>query len=231
MRHLPASTAAAAVVFTTALAVAQLGQTPAGGTIAGRVTVMTRVRGTPLPSNVYVPRAVGHHESPAVPEVRNVVVSLKDAAYGRPVPVSRQEIRQEHETFRPRIVAVTKGSVVDFPNDDPFFHNVFSLSSAATFDLGRYPQGNFQSRRFITPGLVKVYCHIHAQMSASILVFDHPFFAVPDVAGDFTIPAVPPGRYTIVAWHERVGERAETIQVTSGKPTAVELSLPVGDRR
>ena len=229
MRHLPAG-AMTALVFTTASAVAPLGQTPAGGTIAGHVKVTTRVRGAPLPSNVYAPRAVGHHDSPTVPEVKNVVVYLKDAAYSRPLPVPRQEIRQEHEAFRPRVVAVTKGSVVDFPNDDPFFHNVFSLSSAASFDLGRYPQGNFQSRRLMTPGLVKVYCHIHAQMSASILVFDHPFFAVPDIAGDFTIPAVPPGRYTIVAWHERVGERAGNIQVTSGKPTAVELSLPVDDR-
>ena len=67
-------------------------------------------------------------------------------------------------------------------------------------------------------------------MSASILVFDHPFFALPDIAGDFTIPAVPPGRYRVVAWHERVGERTGNIQVTSGKVTAVELSLPFDDR-
>ena len=112
----------------------------------------------------------------------------------------------------------------------PLFPRSSSLSGAATFDLGRYPQGNFQWRRLTTPGLVKVYCHIHAQMSASILVFDHPFFAVPDIARDFTIPAVPPSRYTIVAWHERVGERADNIQVTGGKPTAVELSLPFDDR-
>ena len=76
----------------------------------------------------------------------------------------------------PRLVAITRGSTVEFPNADPYFHNVFSLSRGATFDLGRYPRGESRSRAFTKPGLVKVYCHLHSQMSASIMVFDHSHF-------------------------------------------------------
>ena len=81
------------------------------------------------------------------------------------------------------VVAITKGSTIDFPNNDPFFHNVFSLSSVDTFDLGRYKQGESRSTKFEKPGLVKVYCHIHSHMSASILVLDHPYFAMPPATG------------------------------------------------
>src|SRR5262245_26245097 len=117
-------------------------QMPAGnGTITGRVILTTRVRGSAFPSAIYQPRAVSTHEVHATPEIRNVVVSLKNVAYHGALPTSRQEIRQEREEFVPRVLAVTRGSTVEFPNADPVFHNVFSLASAATFDLGRYPMG------------------------------------------------------------------------------------------
>jgi hypothetical protein len=76
---------------------------------------------------------------------------------------------------------------------------------------------------------VKVYCHIHSHMSASILVLDHPYFTVPELDGSFRLTHVPPGRYQIVGWHERVGERLTTISVEPGNSTSVELSLPVQD--
>jgi len=139
------------------------------------------------------------------------------------------EITQQHEAFMPRVLAVTRGSTVDFPNADPFFHNVFSLSGAETFDLGRYPQGQTKSKTFPKAGLIKVYCHIHSHMSATILVLDHPYFATPDSNGAFTLPNVPPGRYTIVGWHERVGERTGLVIVEDGQTASINLSLPVED--
>ena len=211
-----------------ALVALPAGQTPDAGSITGHVK-LTRVRGTPLRSNVYQPRAVQRHDGGSIPEIRNVVVYLKNVVFRGTLPVTRPEIRQENESFSPRVLAITRGSTVDFPNGDPFFHNVFSLSSAATFDLGRYPTGRSQSWRFTRPGLVKVYCHIHSHMSASILVLDHPYFAVPDPDGNFTLPDVPAGEYTIVGWHERVGERAGTVQVDAGQTATIELSLPVED--
>ena len=124
---------------------------------------------------------------------------------------------------------MTRGSTVDFPNADPYFHNVFSLSSAAEFNLGRYPQGKSKSRTFTRAGLVKVYCQIHSHMSATIMVLDHPYFTTPALDGSFTLPQVPEGRYTIVGWHERVGEQTSTIQIEAGRTASVELSLPLND--
>jgi plastocyanin len=191
----------------------------------------TRMRGAPISTNAYAPRAVTHQATPSAPEMRSVVLYLKDVRYKAPLPVSHAQIRQEDESFSPRVVAITRGSTVEFPNFDPYFHNVFSLSGAATFDLGRYPDGQSRSRQFATPGIVKVYCHIHSQMSATIVVLDHPYFTIPDEDGRFTIPNVPAGRYTLVGWHERVGEQASHITVDGARVTTADVSLPVGDPR
>jgi plastocyanin len=212
-----------------ALVAALAGQSPDSGTITGRVKLTSRVRGTPLPSNVYQTRSVANHDTIVVPEIKNVVIYLKGVKFKGVLPASHQVIRQEHEAFVPRVVAVTRGSTVDFPNADPFFHNVFSLSSASTFDLGRYPMGRQKSATLTNAGLVKVYCHIHSQMSASILVLDHPYFAMPELDGSFTIPDVPAGTYTIVGWHERIGERASIISVKPGATASIDISLPVED--
>lgn len=214
-----------AVLLATAV---PLGQSSTG-IVTGKVTLTSRTKGAPLPSNVYAPRAVQQHEAAAPPDIKNVVVYLKDVKYTGVLPATHAEIKQEHETFIPRVVAITRGSTVDFPNGDPFFHDVFSLSSAASFDLGHYPPGQSRSEKFTKAGLVKVFCHIHSQMSASIVVLDHPYFAIPDLDGTFSLPNVPPGRYTIVGWHERIGERTAVINVEAGKAATVSLFLPVED--
>jgi plastocyanin len=201
------------------------------GTISGRVKLTSRVRGVPLPSNAYPSRGVHRHDAGSTPEIRNVVVFLKDAAHRGALPAGRGVIEQQDESFTPRVLAVTRGSTVDFPNSDPYFHNVFSLSSASVFNLGRYPQGKSKSRTFTRAGLVKVYCQIHSHMSATIMVLDHPYFTTPDLDGSFTLPQVPKGRYTIVGWHERVGEHTSTIQIEAGETATVELSLPLGEAR
>jgi plastocyanin len=198
------------------------------GSITGRVHLTTRMKGAPLPSTAYPSRAVGTHDAQAAPDqITNVVVYLKDVVYRGALAPTRAMLRQEHETFVPHVLAIARGSTVVFPNDDPIFHNVFSLSSAATFDLRRYPQGQSRSQRFTTPGIVKVYCHIHSHMSATILVLDHPYFAVPQQDGSFELPNVPAGEYTLVGWHERVGERRIRVRVEAGKAANVALSLPV----
>ena len=143
------------------------------------------------------------------------------------MPPVKGELRQEHETFLPHVLAITTGSTVAFPNDDPIFHNVFSLSSAASFDLRRYPKGQSRSQIFPKAGVVKVYCNIHSHMSATILVMDNPYFTIPARDGTFELANVPPGQYTLVGWHERVGERRAAVRVERGKITSVDLSLPV----
>ena len=183
-----------------------------------------------MPSGVYPSRRITAPIAPAGPETENVVVFIKNAPTREDLPVIRATITQKDEAFVPRVVAITAGSTVEFPNFDPYFHNVFSLSRAASFDLGRYPRGDSRSRKFTASGLVKVYCQIHSHMSASIMVFEHDYFRIPEPDGSFELDAVPPGTYRISAWHERIGESIREIQVTAGGRAHVEFSLPVNDR-
>jgi plastocyanin len=184
---------------------------------------------TALPSGVYPSRRVSR-PAPKGSEIANVVVFLKDVPRHADLPVMRATIAQKDEAFIPRVVAITRGSTVDFPNEDPFFHNVFSLSRGANFDLGRYPRGETRPKRFTSAGLVKVYCHIHSHMTASIMVFDHPFFRVPSPEGTFMMDDVPAGTYQIVAWHERIGENTSTIRVEAGRTVRVAFALPMEPR-
>jgi len=163
-------------------------------------------------------------------EFGNVVVYLEAApaleGRGRPVAAA-PAMRQEGQAFSPHVLPVMKGSIVAFPNTDPVFHNVFSLSRAASFDLGRYPRGEAKSVRFDTPGVVKVFCHIHSDMSAVVLVLDNPFFATPDAAGDFRIDGIPAGEYRAVAWHERARPVSLSVRIAPGAATPAEFAIPL----
>ena len=216
-----------AALLTSLIVAAAGGQSADTGSVAGRVKLTARIKGAALPSTAYPTRAVSSADTHAIPEIRNVVIYLKDAAVRGALPASTAVLRQEHETFVPHVLAITRGSTVEFPNDDPIFHNVFSLSSAAAFDLRRYPRGQSRRQLFPKAGIVKVFCHIHSHMSATILVLDQPYFTIPAADGTFELGNVPPGEYTVVGWHERVGERRTRVRVERGKTATVDLSLPV----
>jgi plastocyanin len=132
---------------------------------------------------------------------------------------------QRNETFVPHLLAITVGTTVDFPNNDRTYHNVFSLSKARRFDLGRYATGRSKAIRFDRPGIVRVFCEIHSHMNAFILVFSHRFFAVSDADGRYQIDAVPPGTYTLVAWIEGVIRDAKSITITPDT-RSVETDFP-----
>jgi plastocyanin len=198
---------------------------PVTGRIVGNVTLVSP-GGAPLQSGAYPSRRVTR-PAPPPSELANVVVSIKDAPIAASLPVRRATIRQRNESFVPRVAAITRGSTVEFPNQDAYFHNVFSLSRGASFDLGRYPQGETRARTFSRPGLVKVYCHLHSDMSATIVVFDHPFYTVPAPDGGFVLDDVPAGRYELAAWHERIGENVTSIEVTPGGTARVTFVLPI----
>ena len=206
---------------------AVIAQQPSTGRIEGQVRLVVPPAAA-LPSGVYPSRRVGK-QAPKASEISNVVVFLRDMPR-QAVPLMHATIVQRDETFVPRVVAITRGSTVDFPNSDPFFHNVFSLSRGASFDLGRFPRGETRSRRFAASGLVKVYCHIHSHMTASIMVFDHPFFRIPAADGTFFIDDVPAGSYQITGWHERIGESTSPIRVEPGRTARAEFDLPVEAR-
>jgi plastocyanin len=201
---------------------------PGYGRIAGVVHLIAP-GGTALRSGAYPSRQV-NRKTPDAAEIANVVVFVKNAPMEPELPATRASIAQRNESFEPRVTAVTRGSVVEFPNFDPYFHNVFSLSRGATFDLGRFRKGEKRVRSFPRAGVIKVYCHVHSEMAATILVFDHRLYATPALDGAFAIEAVPPGTYQLSAWHERIGETTKAIQVASGDAASVEFSLPVVER-
>jgi plastocyanin len=198
------------------------------GRISG-VVHLVALAGTPLRSGAYPSRRV-NPKTPQTAEIGNVVVFIKNASSEQELAPTRASISQRDESFVPRVTAITRGSSVEFPNFDPYFHNVFSLSRALTFDLGRFRQGEKRERLFPHAGVVKVYCHIHSEMAATIMVFDHRLYATPAANGNFAIDAVPPGTYQLSAWHERIGETTKSIKVVAGEDASIEFSLPVVEK-
>ncbi len=198
----------------------------------GRVEGVVRLvapQGAPITSGAYPTRRVSRPTA-AASEISNVIVFARDVPRATAPAATRAQMIQQNESFVPRVVAITRGSTVEFPNSDPYFHNVFSLSRGATFDLGRFPRGESRSRTFSRPGLIKVFCHLHSHMSGSIMVFDHSHFTVPATDGGFALPDVPAGEIRISAWHERIGESVKAIVVEPGRTVRVEFALPVEDR-
>lgn len=139
------------------------------------------------------------------------------------LPAGRVRLDQRNQVFEPHLLAVTVGTTVDFPNDDPMFHNVMSLARGNAFDLGRYPSGQSKSVRFDTPGIVPVVCDIHSHMSAYILVFNHPFFAVTDAEGRYSIPGIPAGNYTLKVWSELGTAEGKRVTINDGTTSDVDF--------
>jgi plastocyanin len=136
------------------------------------------------------------------------------------------QIIQRGKAFVPDLLVVRQGTTVEFPNWDPFSHNVFSRSPAAQFDLDRYGQGQSKSVPFNNVGLVQIFCNIHPQMKASLLVVPNRYFAHADAQGRFAIRDVPPGRYVLIGWGLRAGEQRQAISVGPEGLRDVALTLP-----
>jgi plastocyanin len=158
-----------------------------------------------------------------VRDVSDVVVYV-EGVKTRPRP-GRATVTMKGKTFLPRVVAVAVGGTVDFPNQDPIFHNVFSVSGENRFDLDLYKRPKSGSWTFQHPGIVRVYCNIHPQMSAVVLVRDNPHFTKASADGSFVIEDVPAGKYALRAWQERAGEGSVDITVTASDETSAELTL------
>ena len=195
---------------------------PAPAATGGQAAIRGRVQLQDLPRDLEPrPNAadLGIHNTHGATDRRRSVVYLDPAP--RAAFDMRYEPRvsmdQRNETFVPHVLAIVAGTTVDFPNNDLTFHNVFSLSKAKTFDLGRYAAGRSKSVRFDRPGIVRVFCEIHAHMSAYILVFSHRYFAVTDESGRYRIPNVPPGTYSIIGWHEAMPAVTRRVTVTDGE--------------
>jgi plastocyanin len=152
------------------------------------------------------------------------VVVWLDPASGTPViPASagRARMVQKNKTFTPHVLAIAVGTVVDFPNFDPIFHNAFSNYNGQTFDIGLYQPGATRAIAFRREGVVRVFCNIHPSMSAVIVVLKSPYYATSAKNGDFQIANVSSGSYRIHVFHERAAEQTlaaltRTIEVGDG---------------
>jgi plastocyanin len=199
------------------------------GDITGHVVVTKRLtkqtlkpadyslRGAPNPAPVFTAASSN--------EFDRMVVMLE----GTKTKLSAPEtvvIEQRNGKFDPELVVVPPGSTVKFPNEDPIFHNVFSLSRAKSFDLGFYPLGQSRAVKFDREGIVQVYCHIHASMYAGVVVTANPYTR-PSADGSFSWTNLPAGRYRAVVWHKVAGRyTAEVVVPESGK-TEVTIRVPV----
>jgi plastocyanin len=216
---------------------------PATGRIEGTVEISAALTARRPQFRIYadpgsgaVPPPPPRRADALAAEVHNVIIYLEGdsaslpASPARMAAARRGRIAQHDERFSPHVLAVLAGATVEFPNDDDFYHNVFSLSGAAGpkgFDLGRYPKGASRSWTFPRPGTVQVSCHIHSDMSAVLLVLSNPFFASPDEEKHYVIDDVPEGEYTIVGWHERITPISHHIRVIAGRTTAVDFNIPL----
>ena len=144
--------------------------------------------------------------SHSLADASQVVVWLNPLSTSIPTapPQPQKELRlvQRHKSFVPHLLVVEAGSIVEFPNEDPFFHNVFSLFQGKRFDLGLYEAGSTRAVLFDKLGICYLFCNIHPEMSAVIVVVKTPYFAISDRAGHIAIPGVRAGRYELRLWSE-----------------------------
>jgi len=211
----------------------------AGGDITGKVSFA----GTPpKPARLMTnadPKCMAQNKEPMLSEeivvngnstLRNVMVYIKDGlkntTYG--VPSQKVVFDQKGCRYTPHVLGVQVGQEVEIRNSDPTLHNVHALSKEnPQFNIAQPKQGMVMSRKFEKPEIIKVKCEVHPWMSAYVGVFDHPYYAVTDDKGSFKLSSLPPGEYTIEAWHERYGTKTAKVKVERG-PAEVNLSFGPG---
>lgn len=201
---------------------------------AGRISGVVRLAPKPpAPKfNAYPGRAHEHvggdASQPEAGGYADVVVYLEPDSTLPATPRSshpRAELSQSGMAFVPRVLPIMVKESVDFPNRDPFYHNVFSYSAPKRFDLGRYSEGGNGTVTFPNPGEVRVFCDIHSDMNAVILVLANRFFTQPDAAGRFEIADVPPGRHRLTVWHPDIPGKTIDVDVPAESACEVEISL------
>jgi plastocyanin len=177
-----------------------LGGVAAAEPVSGRVTARTKGQAAPGTSIVFAEPLQG----------------------SAPLQPAKARLEQKDKAFRPGVIAIPVGSTIEFPNSDPIFHNVFSLSTPEPFDLGLYRAGTSKTRTFTQPGYYWVFCNIHPQMAAFVAVVPTPWVAVADAQGQYRLD-LPRGRYRLTALSDRAEPVASEIAVPAGGTTAPDL--------
>lgn len=221
-----------------ALAILSLGVRASAQNITGNIVVkqkLTKRSVTPSVSIYQRGTAVelgkDAPEDPLEFERSRVVLYLEGPSPASTAPGSPAvfTIEQLNRRFSPDLLVLPVGSTVSFPNMDPIFHNIFSLSKAKSFDLGSYDKGKTREVVFPRPGVVDIYCHLHPNMAATVVVTPNRWFARSDKSGQYRIEDVPPGKYTLVAWHKSAGFFRKSIVVESGHDSVADFLIPLGE--
>jgi plastocyanin len=236
MRNVKMTNRSAAILITAAIFVttAMMSASLQAANIDGTVVIKTKLTKRRITASVplyergpTVELGADSEDDPLAFERSRVAVYLE----GDPQPGSATSIvvkmGQVNRRFSPDMLVVSAGSRVSFPNLDPVFHNVFSLSNPKTFDLGNYPKGDTRLVTFAKPGIVYVNCHLHANMTATIVVAPNRWNTIAARDGRFALADIPPGKYTIVAWHKAAGFFRQEIQVRAGGTEHVEFLIPI----
>lgn len=213
------------------LAILTLGLSLRAREIEGTITVQRRLTKRKVTSTadlyqrgVAVELGSDKEQNPLAFERNHVVIYLEGHLPSEKISA---ELNQQDRRFSPDLVVIPAGSSVSFANLDPIFHNVFSLSKAKSFDLGNYPKGQTRIVTFPKPGIVFVDCHLHPNMSAIIVVTPNRWGTKADASGRFVLPDIPPGTYTIVAWHRAAGFFRKTVRVTETAGASVDFTIPL----
>ena len=156
---------------------------------------------------------------------KGAIVYLENVPGTPPVPKDHAIIRQREKQFEPPLSVVVKGTTIDFPNEDKIFHNVFSVSRPARFDLGLYKSGTTKSVEMKRAGTVDVYCNIHPDMIAKVKILENAYYTITGKDGAFKIENVPAGEYPIVAWLATGDEAKGTVKVAAGGAAEVKLEV------
>lgn len=195
--------AAAALVIFSAVAAAQ------EGTLRGSVAVQHEGKGQYRSADVVV-----------------WLTPLASSVSDLPLPPTKARLVQRNKRFEPHVVVVTVGSFIEFPNLDPYFHNVFSIYKGKPFDLGLYESGAAKSVRFTQPGVSYIFCNIHPEMSAAVVALPTRYFALTGEDGRFSVAHLVPGRYRLQVWYEFAADEELTSLSREVEITPGEQSLP-----
>ena len=199
-----------------------------GAEITGKIILQKKLRRTVVAPAAYNLRAgaaeSASNESLSTNPFGRVAVWLESDRPESVTPITAR-IEQRNRRFEPELVIVPKGSSVEFPNLDLVFHNIFSLSAARAFDLGYYPKGQSKQVKFARAGVVQVYCHVHSNMYAAIVVVPNRWAAQPASNGSFGWPDVPPGKYRLMAW-QRFGGLYRRELIVQDSPVSVTMTIP-----
>ncbi len=164
-------------------------------------------------------------------ERSGVVVFVDGLSHQMPETGKVITISQKGTQFSPRNVVIQRGDTLEFLNDDITFHNVFSLSKTKPFDLGIYPQDSSKFVQFDGAGLVRVYCNIHPNMTANVLVLNNSFFAITDQGGNFEIHDVPESQIVLRFWSERTAQKSVDLSIEGSTAALPQVELNDGPRR